>query len=57
VTCIDDTKLAISTGAFKQINILNIASKKIEKIIKTSGGCYGITQYEGSYYSYILEFP
>ena len=48
VTCIDDTKLAISTGAFKQINILNIASKKIEKIIKTSGGCYGITQYEGS---------
>jgi DNA-binding beta-propeller fold protein YncE len=47
VTCIDDTRLTISTGACKQINILNIASKKIEKMINTSHGCYGIAQYEG----------
>jgi len=44
VTCIDDTMLAISTGIHHQISILNIASKKIEKIISTSDGCYGITQ-------------
>jgi hypothetical protein len=48
VTCIDDTRLAISTGTSQEINILNIASKQIEKIIKTSGGCFGITQNEGS---------
>ena len=48
VTCINDTRLAISTGKFQQISILNIASKKIEKIINTSGSCYGITQNEGS---------
>jgi hypothetical protein len=48
VTCIGDTRLAISTGSRKEINILNIASKQIEKIIKTSGGCFGITEYEGS---------
>jgi hypothetical protein len=47
VTCIDDTRLAISTGIHQQISILNIASKKIEKIINTSDWCYGITQYEG----------
>ena len=48
VTCIDDTRLAISTGKLQQISILNIASKKIEKIINTSNWCYGITQNEGS---------
>ena len=48
VTCIGDTRLAISTGRFQQISILNIASKKIEKIINTSDWCYGITQNEGS---------
>ena len=48
VTCIDDTRLAISTGARKQIYILNIGSKQIEKIINTSHRCYGITQNEGS---------
>ena len=48
VTCIDDTRLAISTGKRKQISILNISSKKIEKIINTSASCYGITQSEGS---------
>ena len=47
VTCIDDTRLAISTGKLKQISILNIASKKIEKIINTSDWCFGITQSEG----------
>ena len=48
VTCIDDTRLAISTGKLQQISILNIASKNIEKIINTSHECYGITQNEGS---------
>lgn len=48
VTCIDDTRLAISTGIDQKINIINIASKKIDKIINTSGMCYGITQNEGS---------
>ena len=48
VTCIDDTRLAISTGKFQQIIILNIASKQIEKIINTSGWCHGITHNEGS---------
>jgi hypothetical protein len=48
MTCIDDTMLAISTGKHRQISILNIASKKIEKIINTSHECYGITQNEGS---------
>ena len=48
VTCIDDTKLVISTGSNQQINIINIASKKTENIINTSNGCYGITQNEGS---------
>ena len=48
VTCIDDTRLAISTGMNQHIHILNIASKTIEKIINTSHPCYGITQYEGS---------
>ena len=48
VTCIDDTRLGITTGKHHQINILNIASKMIEKIINTSHGCYGITQNEGS---------
>ena len=47
VTCIDDTRLAISTGKLKQISILNIASKRIEKIINTSDWCFGITQSEG----------
>jgi DNA-binding beta-propeller fold protein YncE len=48
VTCIDDTRLAISNGDNHQISILNIASKEIEKIINTSYWCYGITQNEGS---------
>ena len=48
VTCIDDTRLGISTGTCQQINILNTVSKQIEKIISTSGWCFGITQYEGS---------
>ena len=48
VTCIDDTRLAISNGDHHQISILNIASKKIEKLINTSHWCYGITQNEGS---------
>jgi DNA-binding beta-propeller fold protein YncE len=48
VTCIDDTRLAISNGDHHQINILSIASKKIEKIINTSYWCYGIAQNEGS---------
>jgi hypothetical protein len=48
VTCIDDTRLAITTGFREEINILNIAFKQIEKIIKTSGLCCGITEYEGS---------
>jgi len=48
VTCIDDTRLAISDGDHHQISILNIASKKIEKILNTSHWCYGITQNEGS---------
>jgi DNA-binding beta-propeller fold protein YncE len=47
VTCIDDTRLAISNGDHHQITILNIASKKIEKIINTSYWCYGIAQNEG----------
>ena len=48
VTCIDDTRLSISTGKLQQISILNIASKKIEKIFNIPGWCYGITQNEGS---------
>ena len=48
VTCIDDTRLAISNGDHHQISILNIASKNIEKIINTSHWCYGIAQNEGS---------
>jgi hypothetical protein len=48
VTCIDDTRLAISNGMFQQINIIHIASKKIETIINTSSWCYGITYNEGS---------
>ena len=48
VTCIGDTRLAISTGKSQEISILNIASKKIEKIINTSDRCYGITQNDGS---------
>jgi hypothetical protein len=48
VTCIDDTRLAISNGIFQQINIIHIASKKIETIINTSSWCYGITYNEGS---------
>ena len=48
VTCIDDTRLAISTGSHKQIRIINIVSKKTEKIIKTSNWCRGITQNEES---------
>jgi hypothetical protein len=35
VTCIDDTRLAISNGIFQQINIIHIASKKIETIINS----------------------
>ena len=34
VTCIDDTRLVISTGMEQQISIINITSKKTEKIIK-----------------------
>ena len=48
VTCIDDKRLGISTGSDKQISIINIASKKTEKIINTSNMCYGITYNEGS---------
>ena len=48
VTCIGDTRLAISTGQVQQINILNIASKQIEKIFNTSDWCFGITQNAGS---------
>jgi hypothetical protein len=47
LTCIDDTKLAISTGTSQQISIINIASKKTETIINTSNWCYGITYNEG----------
>jgi hypothetical protein len=48
VTCIDDTRLVISTGRHQQISIINITSKKIETIINTSSWCYGITYNEGS---------
>jgi hypothetical protein len=48
VTCIDDTRLVVSTGMYHQISIINFASKKTEKIINTSIGCYGITQNDGS---------
>ena len=48
VTCIDDTRLVVSTGMYHQISIINIASKKTEKIINTSIGCYGIAQNDGS---------
>jgi hypothetical protein len=48
VTCIDDTRLAISNGICQQINIIHIASKKIETIINTSSWCYGITYNKGS---------
>jgi hypothetical protein len=48
LTCIDDTRLVISTGMYKQISIINITSKKTEKIINTSDPCFGITYNEGS---------
>jgi DNA-binding beta-propeller fold protein YncE len=41
-------RLAISTGSDQHVNILNIASKNIDKIINTYNWCYGITQNEGS---------
>jgi hypothetical protein len=47
VTCIDDTILVISKGTYNEISIINIASKKTETIIKTSGWCFGITHNEG----------
>ncbi|XP_063431447.1 uncharacterized protein LOC134714133 [Mytilus trossulus] len=47
VTCIDDKTIALSHSYPMQINIINISSKQIEKKIRTSTSCYGITNEQG----------
>jgi hypothetical protein len=48
VSCLTNSGILLSDTYHHQISILNIASKKIEKIINTAYWCYGITQNEGS---------
>jgi hypothetical protein len=45
VTCLDDTTVAVST--YNGIEIININSTEIERRIKTSQPCYGITHHNG----------
>ena len=48
VTCIDDTRLGISTGEYKQISFMDIVAKRTIAMTYTSNWCYGITQNERS---------
>ncbi|XP_063435161.1 uncharacterized protein LOC134716228 [Mytilus trossulus] len=43
VTCIDDKSVAVSFPHSKQIQIINISTKTIERTIKTTSNCFGIS--------------
>ncbi|CAC5399795.1 unnamed protein product [Mytilus coruscus] len=47
VTCIDENTVAVSNAYATQIEVINITSKQSEKVIKTTGGSYGICFSEG----------
>ena len=46
VTLIDDSTVAVSTSS--DIRIINIDTKQTERVIKTTGRCYGITYHKGT---------
>ena len=46
VTLIDDSTVAVSTAG--DIRIINIDSKRTERVIKTTGRCYGIAYHKGT---------
>ncbi|CAG2251729.1 unnamed protein product [Mytilus edulis] len=43
VTCIDDKKIAVSFPDSKQIQIINITTKNVERTIQTASQCYGVS--------------
>ncbi|XP_052101423.1 transcription intermediary factor 1-alpha-like [Mytilus californianus] len=47
VTCIDDKTVAVSFQSSNQIQIINILTKKIESMIKTTSSCQGICYADG----------
>ncbi|CAC5355260.1 unnamed protein product [Mytilus coruscus] len=47
VTCIDDKKVAVSFPNCKQIQIINIATKKVERTIDTASNCYSVSYRDG----------
>lgn len=47
VTCIDENTVAVSNAYATQIEVINISSKLRLKVIKTTGGSYGISFSEG----------
>ena len=46
VTLIDDSNVAVSTSG--DIRIINIDTKCTERVIKTTGSCYGIAYHKGT---------
>ncbi|VDI66259.1 Hypothetical predicted protein [Mytilus galloprovincialis] len=42
VTCIDDKTVAVSFPYSKQIQIIKVSTKTVERTIKTAGTCYGL---------------
>jgi hypothetical protein len=46
VTLIDDSNVAVSTSG--DIRIINIDTKRTERVIKTTGSCYGIAYHKGT---------
>jgi hypothetical protein len=46
VTLIDDSTVAVSTS--NDVRIINIDTKRTERVIKTTGGCYGIAYHKGT---------
>lgn len=47
VTCIDDKTVAVTCYSIKQIQIINITTKKVERSIKTVGLYFGICYRDG----------
>jgi hypothetical protein len=46
VTLIDDSTVAVST--FGDVRIINIDTKRTERLINTTGMCYGIAYHKGT---------
>ncbi|VDI04288.1 Hypothetical predicted protein [Mytilus galloprovincialis] len=50
-TCIDDKTVAVSFPDSKEIQIINVSTKTVDRTIQTAGDCYGLC-YSGGYLLY-----